>query len=87
MDSLIEELKQKIIDFLNLDDVDPGEIQADDPLITEGLGLDSIDLLELVVLLEKDYGIKITTKEDAQEAFQSLASLAQYITEHKAVEK
>jgi len=83
MDTLIEELKTKIIEFLNLEDVNPDELEPESPLITEGLGLDSIDLLELVVLLEKDYGIKITTKEDAQKAFQSLSTLADYVREHK----
>ncbi|MBN2382828.1 acyl carrier protein [bacterium] len=85
MDALINELKLKIIDFLHLDDVDPSEFKPEEPLITEGLGLDSIDLLELVVLLEKDYGIKITTREDAQKAFQSLVTLAAYIREHQPI--
>lgn len=80
MTELVEELKMKIIDFLSLEDVDPADIQDDDPLITEGLGLDSIDLLELVVMLEKEYGIKITTKEEAQRAFKSLKTLAEFIT-------
>lgn len=80
---LVEELKQKIIDFLHLDDVDSAEIAPDDPLIKDGLGLDSIDLLELVVMLEKEYGIKITTREDAQRAFTSLNALAVYIEEHR----
>lgn len=83
MEKLIDELKIKIIEFLNLDDVTTNDFKADEPLITEGLGLDSIDLLELVVLLEKDYGIKITTKEDAQKAFQSLNTLAAYILENQ----
>jgi acyl carrier protein len=82
MDALIQELKLKIIEFLNIDEVNPDDIKADDPLITEGLGLDSIDLLELVVMLEKEYGVKIATKDDAQKAFQSLTALAAYITAH-----
>lgn len=82
MEPLVEELKQKIIDFLNLEDVEADEIQADAPLITEGLGLDSIDLLELVVMLEKEYKIKIKTKDDAKVAFQSLSTLAKYVRDH-----
>lgn len=82
-EELIEELKRKIIAFLHLDDVDSSEIAPEAPLIKDGLGLDSIDLLELVVMLEKEYGIKITTREDAQHAFTSLASLANYIEEHR----
>lgn len=59
MDALIEKLKTQIIEQLNLAEVKPEEINADSPLFGDGLGLDSIDALELIVLLEKHYGIKI----------------------------
>ena len=59
MEELIEKLKNEIIEVLNLEDIEPEDIDADDPLFNEGLGLDSIDALELIVLLEKNYGMKI----------------------------
>ena len=59
MDTLILELKNKIIEVLNLEEVTPEDINADDPLFGTGLGLDSIDALELIVLLDKHYGIRL----------------------------
>ena len=59
MEELIEKLKLQIIEQLNLEDIEPEDINADEPLFGTGMGLDSIDALELIVLLEKDYGIKI----------------------------
>ena len=59
MGLIITKLKQEIIEVLNLEDVEPDEIETRAPLFGEGLGLDSIDALELIVLLEKNYGIKI----------------------------
>ena len=58
MEELIVELKKQIIEVLNLEDVKPEDIDNDAPLFGEGLGLDSIDALELIVLMEKNYGIK-----------------------------
>ena len=83
MDSLIEQLKQRIIEILNLEDIVPDDIDASAPLFGEGLGLDSLDALELVVMLEKDYAIKITDIEVGRQAFASVTSLAEFIREHR----
>jgi acyl carrier protein len=83
MDSLIQQLKERIIDILNLEDLVPDDIDASAPLFGEGLGLDSLDALELVVMLEKDYAIKITDIEVGRQAFASVTSLAEFIREHR----
>lgn len=79
MEALIEKLKTQIIEQLNLAEVKPEEINPDAPLFGEGLGLDSIDALELIVLLEKHYGIKIQDPKDGKTIFQSLRTMAEYI--------
>lgn len=79
MDSLIEELKIKLIEQLNLEDIEPDEIEAEQALFGDGLGLDSIDALELIVLMERDYGIKITDPNKGREVFATLTTMAQYI--------
>ncbi len=79
MDALIEKLKTQIIEQLNLAEVKPEDIQPDAPLFGEGLGLDSIDALELIVLLEKHYGIKIEDPKDGKTIFQSIKTMAEYI--------
>ncbi len=73
------ELKSKIIESLKLQDVSPDKIGDDDPLFGEGLGLDSIDALELVVMLEKNYGIVIKDIEEGRPAFRSVRALADFI--------
>ena len=83
MEQLIEELKLKIIDRLNLLEIDPKDIGADDALFNDGLGLDSIDALELVVIFEKDYGITITEIESMAPHFKSLATLAKFVDENR----
>ena len=83
MEELIEKLKGQIIEQLNLADVNPEEVGPEDPLFGDGLGLDSIDALELIVMLEKIYGIKIENPEEGKSIFMSLKSLATYITENK----
>lgn len=80
---LVEKLKSELIEQLNLEEIAPDEIDPDAPLFQEGLGLDSIDALEIIVLLEKEYGIKITEQEEGKKAMQSINSLATYITEKK----
>ncbi len=82
MEELIEKLKLQIIEQLNLEDVEPEDIDPDEPLFGDGIGLDSIDALELIVLLEKEYGIKIENPKDGQKIFFSLNSLAEFITAH-----
>ena len=83
MDELIEQLKSEIIEQLNLVDINKDDIQADTPLFGTGLGLDSIDSLELTVLLERKYGVKITNSQDGKKVFQSLRTMAEYIMEHR----
>jgi len=80
MDALIAKLKTQIIQQLNLEGVSPDDISPDDPLFGEGLGLDSIDALELIVLLEKNYGIKIENPADGKKIFATIRSIAEYIT-------
>lgn len=81
--SLIDKLKLEIIEELALD-VTPAEIDPSAPLFGGGLGLDSIDGLELVVLLEKYYGIKVGQDENMQEIFSSVNALAEYVSQRNA---
>lgn len=83
MDELILKLKKEVIEQLNLEDISPDDINPDSALFGEGLGLDSIDALELIVLLEKNYGIKIEDPKDGKKIFFSIRSMAEYITENK----
>ena len=85
MDELIEKLKVQIIKQLNLEDVEPDEIDADALLFdAEGeLGLDSIDALELIVLLDKEYGIKVKNQEEGKLIFHSLKTMAEFILQHQ----
>ncbi|MEA5460848.1 phosphopantetheine-binding protein [Arcicella sp. LKC2W] len=83
--ALIDVLKIQIIQQLNLD-IDPKTITEDSFLFgDEGLGLDSIDALELVVLLDKNYNIKVGNPEDVKEHFKSLSTLADYVLENSSV--
>lgn len=86
MDNLKEDLKKQIIEQLNLEDITPADI-ADDALLFDegGLGLDSIDALELIVLLEKYHGIQVVNPDEGKVAFKSINSMAEYIR-NKAVE-
>ena len=77
------DLKQQIIVQLNLKDLKPEDIGNDQPLFVEGLGLDSIDALELIVLLQQEYQIKLANAEEGQSVFRSVRTMAQYITEHQ----
>ncbi|UOE37884.1 phosphopantetheine-binding protein [Chryseobacterium oryzae] len=83
MENLKEELKHKIIEVLNLEDVAVDEIKDTDPLFGGGLGLDSIDALELIVLLDKEYGIKLADPKKGKEIFSSIDSMAKYIEENR----
>ncbi len=83
MEELIEKLKQQIIEVLNLEEVTPADIDNDAPLFGEGLGLDSIDALELIVMMEKEYGIKLKNPAEGKEIFKSINVMAQYISEHR----
>ncbi len=79
----MEKLKLEIIEALNLEDLEPEDIEADAPLFGEGLGLDSIDALELIVLLEKNYGIKIQDPKEGKKIFYSVKSMAEYIQQNQ----
>lgn len=83
METLKENLKKQIIEQLNLEDLKPDDIKDDAPLFGDGLGLDSIDALELIVLLEKYHGIQMTNPEDGKKVFVSVNSLADFITSQK----
>ena len=80
MEKLYSELKTLIIETLNLEDVTEEEINTEEALFVEGLGLDSIDALELTVALEKKYNIKFTDEKIAKEVFFSVKTLADYIS-------
>ena len=84
MEQLIYNLKEQIIERLNLSDTKPGDIDSEAPLFGDGLGLDSIDALEIIVLLQQVYGIKITSAEEGKKAMRSVKTLAEYITEKQA---
>lgn len=83
MEELIQTLKEQIIEALNLEDITPDDIDANAPLFGEGLGLDSIDALELIVLLEKNYGIKLANAAEGKSIFQSVAVMADYISKNR----
>ncbi len=84
MEKLQNELRFKIVDVLNLQDIDPEEIDPNEQLVGGRLGIDSIDVLEMVMLIEQDYGIVIDNKELGAQVFASLNTLAEYIHNHSA---
>jgi len=83
MENLIAKLKEEIIDVLNLEEVKPEDIDENAPLFGDGLGLDSIDALELIVLMEKNYGIKLKDPAQGKEIFKSVKVLADYIAANR----
>ncbi len=83
MEELILELKEKIIEVLNLEEMTPDDIKEDMVLFGEGLGLDSIDALELIVLMEKDYGIKLANPSEGKAIFKSVRTIAEYVNNHR----
>ena len=84
MEDLIKNLKVQLVEALNLEEIKPEEIVTDAPLFgDEGLGLDSIDALEIILLVEKNYGIKITDPKKAKSVFTSVKSIAEFIQENK----
>jgi acyl carrier protein len=83
METLIVEMKTKIIDTLSLLDVVPGDIGDDAQLVGGSLGIDSIDILELVLMLDRDYGVRIETKETGIIAFASVRALAEFVGKNR----
>ena len=83
MEALKQELKAKIIEALNLEDIAIEDINDNDPLFGDGLGLDSIDALELIVLLDKVYGIRLADPKQGKTIFESVETMAKYIEEHR----
>lgn len=84
MEELILELKQQIIEALNLEEMTPDEIDTDAPLFgDDGLGLDSIDALELIVLMEKRYGIKLANPAEGKAIFQNVKTIAEYVNQNR----
>jgi acyl carrier protein len=84
MDKLMSDLKTQIIAQLNLQNVKPEDIADDQPLFVDGLGLDSIDALELIVLLQQQYKIKLSNAEEGPQVFRSVRTMAEYITAHQS---
>jgi acyl carrier protein len=82
IESLKPVLKTQIVQYLNLLDVNPDDIKDDEPLFGGDLGLDSIDSLELVVLLEREYGIKINNPTEGRKILVSVNHMAEYILTH-----
>jgi len=84
MEELIEELKLGIIKALNLEDISAQQIDNDAPLFgDEGIGLDSIDALEIIVLLEKNYGIHLASAQEGKKIFTTIRSIAEYVSENR----
>ncbi|MBO8459379.1 MAG: acyl carrier protein [Bacteroidetes bacterium] len=83
MEQLIQELKEHLIEELNLEEMTPADIDEEAPLFGDGLGLDSIDALEVILILEKYYGVKLANSAEAKPVFYSVKTLAEYIMQHR----
>lgn len=83
MEQLILELKNHLIEELNLEEVTPEDIDAEAPLFGDGLGLDSIDALEIILILEKFYGVKLANSAEAKPVFYSVMTLAEYVMQNR----
>ncbi len=83
MEQLIQTLKEQLVEALNLEETTPGDIGDDMPLFGDGLGLDSIDALEIIILLEKQYGVKLENSAEARPVFYSVRTLAEYIEKNR----
>ena len=83
MNELIQTLKEQIIDALNLEEITPEDIDNNEPLFGAGLGLDSIDALELIVILDRHYGIKLANLAEGKEIFKSVSSIADYVAKNR----
>jgi acyl carrier protein len=83
MEELVLELKKQIIEVLNLEEMTPEDIDTDSPLFGEGMGLDSIDALELIVLLEKKYGIRLANPAEGKAIFKSVGTIADFVSKNR----
>lgn len=83
MEELVLKLKKQIIEVLNLEEMTPEDIDTDSPLFGEGLGLDSIDALELIVLLEKKYGIRLANPAEGKAIFKSVGTIADFVSKNR----
>ena len=83
MEELIKELTEEIIKALNLEEMTPEDIDEHEALFGDGLGLDSIDALELIVLLEKKYGIKLDNPAEGKKIFTNVAAIADYVSKNR----
>jgi acyl carrier protein len=83
MEDLIKQLKQDIIEALSLEDVAVDDFDADTPLFVEGLGLDSIDALELILLMERKYGVKIEDPKERRNVLRNVRAMAECISNHR----
>jgi len=83
MEELVLKLKEQIIEALRLDDLTPEEIDSQAPLFGDGLGLDSIDALEIIVLLEKQYGIRLANAAEGKTIFTNIDNIAKYVYENR----
>jgi acyl carrier protein len=83
MNDLMLELKSKIIECLDLIDTNPEDIEDDEPIVGGRHGIDSIDVLELVMMIERDYDVKIETKEQGEKIFASVRALSEYIEKNR----
>lgn len=83
MKALIDELKKEIINVLNLEDITPEDIDENASLFGEGLGLDSIDALELIVMLERNYGIKLDDPSKGKDIFKSITVMADFVSKNR----
>lgn len=84
MDKLMSDLKSQIVAQLNLQDIKPEDIGDDQPLFVDGLGLDSIDALELIVLLQQEYKIKLSNADEGPKVFRTVRTMAEYIIANQA---
>lgn len=80
---LKQQLKKQIVEFLNLTSVNPDDIRDDEPLFGEGLGLDSIDSIELIVLLSREYGVEIKDPKEGRKILVDINSIAAYVENHR----
>jgi acyl carrier protein len=83
VEEITSKLKTLIIERLNLESMTPDQLDATGPLFGEGLGLDSIDSIELIVMLDREYGVKINDPKEGRAIFQSIQTMAEYVHQHR----